>query len=102
METKYVYKFVYRRVRLLDNDYDDLIESVVVRFHVKYLEKALSDKVRYLPANAFAVTITPYDEFTEIRDSSIELFEDEIFVLRFLTLSGEELTSFRTTLPLEV
>lgn len=95
-------KFVYRKIKLLDNDYDDLIEAVVVRFHMKYLENAISDKVRYLPASAFSVTLTPYDELTEISDSSIELCEDETFVLHIFTQTGEELTSFRTTLPLEV
>ncbi len=95
-------KYVYRRVQLLDNDYSDLIEEVVIRFHLKWLENTLSDKVTYLPACAFSVTLTPYDEFTAISDSSIELFEDETFVLHIFTQTCEELTSFRTTLPLEV
>lgn len=95
-------KYVYRRVMLLDNDLSDLIEEVVVRFHLKWLENAVSDKVLYLPASGFTVTLTPYDELTEISDSSVELFEDETFVLHIFTQQGEELTSFRTTLPLEV
>jgi len=87
-------KYVYRRVMLLDNDLSDLIEEVVVRFHLKWLENAVSDKVRYLPTSGFTVTLTPYDELTEISDSSVELFEDETFVLHIFTQQCEELTSF--------
>ena len=95
--TKYVYKNVS-----LNNALSGLTTDVVVRFNEEWLEYAVSDKVRYMPTNGFTVTLTPYDELTEISDSSIELCEGATFVLHVFTLLCEELTSPRTPLSLDV
>ena len=90
MKTKYVYKNVS-----LNNDISGKTTDVVVRFHLKGLENAVSDKIKYLYTSGF--TVTPYDG-----DSSIEMFQDATFVLHVFTQKCEELTSPRTPIPLEV
>ena len=88
MKTKYVYKNV-----LLDNG-----QTTDVRFNVEVITNAVKDRIKYLPTGGFTVTC---DELM-VSDSSIEMFQDETFVLHIFTQKCEELTSFRTTLPLDV
>jgi len=94
-------KYLYTNV-LLVNDISGKTTDVVVRFNEEWLGNAMKDKVRYMPTNGFTVTLTPYDELTEISDSSIELCEGATFVLHVFTLLCEELTSPRTPIPLDV
>jgi len=82
-------KYLYTNV-LLDNG-----KTTEVRFNEEWLNNAVKDKIKYLYTSGFTVT---YDE---ISDSSIELFQDETFILHIFTQRCEELTSFRTPLPLE-
>ena len=91
-------KYLYTNV-LLDNDLSGKTTKVVVRFNEEGIKNAVKDKVRYLYTSIFA--LTPCDELM-VSDSSIELFQDETFVLHVFTLLCEELTSPRTPLSLDV
>ena len=91
MKTKYLYTNVS-----LNNDISGKTTDVVVCFNEEWLNNAVKDKIKYLYTGGF--TVTPYDE---ISDSSIEMFQDATFVLHIFTQRCEELTSFRTPLPLE-
>jgi len=86
MKTKYLYTNV-----LLDNG-----QTTEVRFNVEVITNSVKDRIKYLPTGGF--TVTPCDELM-VSDSSVELFEDETFVLHIFTQRCEELTSPRTTLP---